>query len=341
MDVDFLIVGQGLAGSALAMALVDVGASVLVVDGEDENSASKVAAGLVTTVAGMGMNLSWRQGEYLPEALAYYGRLEELSGERLFHPMDTLRLLDGEKQRVKFENKKELLVGWTEDADANDLEGWNAGYGGFLMKHGGWLDTKLYLALVREMLGDGYRVDTFLEGDLELEGGVVGWKDVRAKRVVLCQGARGLTEGGLFSYLEHRSAKGEILTISLPDASEEKIVNRNGWLIPLGNGRWRVGATYEWEDMNGNITEEGKSVVEGKIKNLTDLPYEVLEHSAGVRPIIRKSQPYVGHHPEYPEVSFFNGLGSKGVTTAPSVAAHFAQHLVNGVELDTELALNS
>jgi len=59
----------------------------------------------------------------------------------------------------------------------------------------------------------------------------------------------------------------------------------------------------------------------------------------GVRPIIRKSQPLVGSHPEYPWVKFFNGLGSKGVTSAPSVARHFAEHLVQGTRLDPELDL--
>ncbi len=339
MKVDYLIVGQGLAGSALALALMDLGARVLVVDRVDENSASRVAAGLITTVAGKGMNVSWRQGEYLPEALAFYSRLERDSGKKLFHPMDTLRLFDGEKQRMKFENKQEQVVDWVEVADAEDLSEWRAEEGGFVMKRGGWLDTKLYLEVVRGVLGERYRRDAFLEEDLEIGDGCISWKEVTAGGVVLCQGARGFAEGGLFSYLPHRCAKGEILTVSVAEACEEAVISRNGWMIPLGGKLWRCGATYEWEDMDGVPTEEGRAEVEQKICDLTDLPFEVVEHSAGVRPILRKSQPYVGHHPEYPEVSFFNGLGSKGVTTAPSVAAHFAQHLVNGVELDESLAL--
>ena len=339
MEVDYLIVGQGLAGSALALALVDLGASVMVVDGADENSASRVAAGLITTVAGKGMNVSWRQSEYLPEALAFYSRLESESGKKLFHPMDTLRLFDGDKQRVKFENKQEQIGEWVEGAEAVDLSEWKAEQGGFVMKRGGWLDTKLYLEVVRGVLGESYRRDTFLEEDLEIGDGCISWKEVTAERVILCQGVRGFTEGGLFSYLSHRSAKGEILTVSVAEASEERVISRNGWMIPLGGQRLRCGATYEWEDMAGSPTEEGRSEVEQKIRDLTDLPFEVMEHSAGVRPILRKSQPYVGYHPEHREVCFFNGLGSKGVTTAPSVAAHFAQHLVNGVELDEDLAL--
>jgi glycine/D-amino acid oxidase-like deaminating enzyme len=340
MNVDFLIIGQGLAGSALAMALIDRGATVIVVDSEDENSASRVAAGLVTTVAGKGMNLSWRQGEHLPEAIAYYRKLEEASGKTLFHSLDTLRLFDSEKQRDKFNNKREQLAGWIEDADPADLSKWNADYGGFIMSQGGWLDTQAYLQVVREVLADRCRNDSFQEDDLIIADGAVTWKDISAERIILCQGARGLTEGGLFSYLPHRCAKGEILTVAIPNVSQEKVINRNGWLIPLGNEKWRAGATYEWEDMSGATTQAGRSEIEARIRNLTDLPFKVIEHSAGVRPIMRQSQPYIGHHPDHPEVSFFNGLGSKGVTTAPSVAAHFAEHLVTGSDLDSSLALS-
>ena len=95
--MDYLIIGQGLAGSAMAMALRELGAEVFVVDSEDANSASRVAAGLVTTLAGKGMNPGWRQAEYLPAALDYYGALESASNERLFHPSEILRLFDSEK----------------------------------------------------------------------------------------------------------------------------------------------------------------------------------------------------------------------------------------------------
>jgi glycine/D-amino acid oxidase-like deaminating enzyme len=339
MNVDFLIIGQGLAGSALAMALIDLGASVMVVDREDEYSASRVAAGLVTTVAGKGMNLSWRQAEYLPEALAYYRKLEEISGRKLFHSLDTLRLFDSQKQRDKFNHKQDQMDAWIGEATTVDLSKWNADHGGFIMKQGGWLDTKTYLHVIREILADRYRSDSFQEADLIISDDKVNWKDIIAGRIILCQGAKGLTEDGLFSFLNHRCAKGEILTVSIPDAPEQKIINSNGWLIPLGNKLWRAGATYEWSDMSGATSEAGRSEIEGKIIKLTDLPFQVVDHTAAVRPILRKSQPYIGNHPDHPEVSFFNGLGSKGVTTAPSVAAHFAAHLVTGCMLDSNLTL--
>jgi glycine oxidase len=337
MHVDFLIIGQGLAGSALAIALLDLGATVLVVDREDVYSASRVAAGLVTTVAGKGMNISWQQEQYLPEALAYYRKIEEISGRKMFHSRESLRLFDSDKQKHKFNEKRGSLAGWIKEAEEANLSKWKSDNGGFIMTQGGWLDTKTYLQVVREILGDRYQCDSFYHDDLLFSGGNVLWKDVIAKRVILCQGAKGLTESGLFSSLNHRCAKGEILTVKIEGACEEKIINCNGWLIPLGNEIWRAGATYDWEDMSGVTTEAGRVEIQDRIRKLTDLPFDVIEHTAAVRPILRSSQPYIGHHPDLREVSFFNGLGSKGVTTAPGVARQFAEHLINGCEIDDAL----
>ncbi len=49
---DFLIVGQGLAGSLLAWELMQRGAKVLIVDNGMPN-ASQVAAGLINPITGM------------------------------------------------------------------------------------------------------------------------------------------------------------------------------------------------------------------------------------------------------------------------------------------------
>jgi len=340
MKVDYLIIGQGLAGSALAMALLDEGASVFVIDSEDENSASRVAAGLLTTLAGKGMNPGWRQAEYLPEALAYYRKLEEISGKVLFYPKKVLRLLDDERQRMKFlTTKREEHAYWIADAMVDDCSKWKADFGGFVMRHGGWLDTKLYLQVVRDVLEDYYRKDVFNDVDFCIHGDGVSWKDVEARKVILCQGARGLTEGGYFSYLSHRCAKGEILTISMPEADTSRILSRNGWLVPVYDNFWRAGATYEWKDMAGNTSQAGREEIEKKIRAFTDVPFQVIDHQAGVRPILRNSQPFVGYYPDAPRICFFNGLGSKGVTTAPSVARHFAKHLVSDVNLDVCLRL--
>lgn len=342
MKVDCLIVGQGLAGSAMAMALLARGASVLVIDRESPNSATRVAAGLVTTTAGKGMNPAWRQELYLPEAMEYYRALEAQSGQRLFHDVEVLRLFDDDKQARKFERKRDQIDAWVTDAKVKDLAHWQAPDGGYVMQHGGWLDTNAYMQVVQDTLGDSYLCEEFDQTLLNLENGKVQYKEIEATCIILCQGAAGLTDdASLFANIDHRSAKGEMLQVSIPNKPQDKIINRNGWLVPVGNEVYKVGATYEWSDMQGLTTEVGRQEVEKKLQGiLGSQAYKVLHHTAGVRPIIRKSQPLVGSHPEFQQLKFFNGLGSKGVITAPSVARHFAEHLLDGVALDPELDLS-
>lgn len=337
--VDFLIVGQGLAGSALAMALLKRGKKILVIDRADANAASRVAAGLVTTLAGKGMNPAWRQAEYLPEAMAYYAALEESSGKKIFHAMPVLRLFADRKEREKFGRKLESAREWVGSAEPEiDLAQVKGEEGGFEMAQGGRLDTKAYLEVIRKLLeGEAaYLEAAFDQADVRFtESGLV-WKDVEAGRLILCQGYWGLDAGWL-SNVPHRSAKGQMLTVRCDELESSRIINRNGWMVPLGNGQWRTGATYEWDALMSGVSEEGKTELEEKIRSLVKLDFELLEHEAGVRPIVNRSQPIVGMHPDHRQVGFFNGLGSKGVITAPSVAEHFAGYLCGENELDPEL----
>ncbi|MFC5049683.1 NAD(P)/FAD-dependent oxidoreductase [Rubritalea spongiae] len=341
-QVDYIIVGQGLAGSALAMALLKRGKSLLVIDRNDPDAATRVAAGLVTTLAGKGMNPAWRQAVYLPEALCYYRALEGEAGCQLFYPHPVLRLFSNEKEAAKFERKKETVAEWVAEEKAEiSQEQVHGSFGGFEMAQGGRLDTRKYLAVVRAKLERESRFieANFDENDLVYEERKVIWKDYSAQRVILCQGYAGLKTGA-FSYVPHRSAKGEMLTVKVGQLDSDRILNRNGWLVPLGNNEWRAGATYEWDDLRSEQTIEGREAVEKKVRDLTPLAFKTVEHEVGVRPIIHRSQPVIGFHPENEALGFFNGLGSKGVITAPSVAEHFAAVLEGEVELDPELALS-
>lgn len=341
MNVDVIIVGQGLAGSALAMALMKKGKSVLVVDRADPSAATRVAAGLITTLAGKGMNPAWRQAEYLPRAIDYYQELEKRSGAQLFYPHPVLRLFSDEKERSKFERKAESVAQWVaEKAPIIDQQQLRSNFGGFEMQHGGRLDTLAYLKVVRELIEKSahYRELDFSERDVEFTELGVCWKDVRAKQLILCQGFEGL-KAGWFSYLPHRSAKGEMLTVKVDGLDASRILSRNGWMVPLGDGLWRAGATYDWQPLDVEPSETGRKSVETKVADFTALPFSVEAHEVGVRPIIQRSQPVIGMHREVPQLGFFNGLGSKGVITSPCVAEHFADYLCGDKELDPELAL--
>ena len=280
------VIGFGLAGACVALQLQRAGHQVRVID-DGRKGSSHVAAGLVNPVAGRNFEPSWEVAEAWQVALPFYEGL----GSDLFYPVPILRLWRDKKDRAKFERKREVVEPWI-DKVTNE---------GVLWKKGGWLDCPRFLDRARaEFLAGGGCFKT------EPEGGLQIW----------CAGASGLIRGD-FQGVEHRSAKGEILTVSIPGWNENRILNRGGWVIPLGGDLYRVGATYEWDELTSGPTEEGRRKVEAILRSFTNREFEVIDHVAGIRPIIERSKPVVRF--QEGKGWLVNGLGSKGVIYAPRV----------------------
>ncbi|MDA7888279.1 FAD-binding oxidoreductase [Akkermansiaceae bacterium] len=289
------VVGFGLAGACVALQLQSRGREVRVVD-DGKDGSTLVAAGLVNPVAGPNFEPSWEVAEAWAIALPFYRELEALSGQDLFHEHPILRLWRDEKDRAKFERKRDRLESWIE----------KVGDEGVTWQGGGWLDTRRFLPVAKEV---------FLS-----RGGNWGSEETGAKQI-RCTGAAGLLSGE-FPKVEHRSAKGEILTVRIPHWNESRILNRSGWVIPIGSNCYRVGATYEWDGLESGPTLDGRVKIEKLLKTFTDRDFEVIDHHAGIRPIINRSKPVVEHHQGVGWM--VNGLGSKGVIYAPRVGLEMA-----------------
>ena len=112
-------------------------------------------------------------------------------------------------------------------------------------------------------------------------------------------------------------------------------IGAGGWLVPLGGGVFKVGSTYEWEELDDIPTAKGRARIEEIACRLGGVDFEVIGHDAGVRPILRRSQPLIG--PLEGGGWMFNGLGSKGSLYAPGMARRLACWLVDGTEPEPEL----
>jgi glycine/D-amino acid oxidase-like deaminating enzyme len=135
---------------------------------------------------------------------------------------------------------------------------------------------------------------------------------------------------------EHRCAKGEILTVRIPNGDESRIlIGGGGWLVPVGDGLFKAGSTYEWNELNGEPTEAGRIRVGEILGRLGVSEYEVMAHEAGIRPIVRRSMPLIGRLPD--GTVGFNGLGSKGSLYAPGVARRLVEGLVDGKAIEEDL----
>ncbi len=318
--LEWTIVGQGLAGTCLAWALWERGEKFLLTDSGCGGS-SRVAAGLVNPITGKNFEPSWRIAEFLPEALAFYQAVECQIGQKLWHALPVLRLAGTEKEWRKIASKLEMaeVVPWVSGVRIAP-EGW---VGAVELHGGGRLDTRAFLAGSREFFE---KIGCYRLGEFSMMNA--------GARVIRCDGAAGLMTG---RYGPHRCAKGEILTVHAADWDEGHIrIGAGGWLVPQGGGVFRVGSTYDWNELDELPTEKGRARVAEIAARLGGAgDYVVISHEAGVRPILRRSQPLMG--PLADGGWMFNALGSKGSLYAPGMAARLAAWLVEGREPEPEV----
>jgi glycine/D-amino acid oxidase-like deaminating enzyme len=343
--VDFLIVGQGLAGTCLAWELLGRGATVIVIDPGESMSASKISAGLLNPIIGRNYNVSWRFRECFVAAEKFYRAREEDLGVSFFRELPLVRMFREEHEREVFEKKRAAgLYDGLLSAPAPDPllpAGMVAEFGGFEIARAGSVETALFLEASRRRFAElGCLIEAECKpGDIDPDLMNVRCRGVEACRLVMCVGHRG-AQSQCFAWVPYRPAKGEILDIEIEGFDDRRIFNKGNWLFPASDGRWRTGTTYSWETLDTEPTAPAREVIEERLRAmLPGVGFSVVAHRAAVRPIVHGRKPVLGCHPSQPRLVLFNGLSSKGALQAPWCAAQLAAHLLDGAPLDPEVDL--
>jgi glycine/D-amino acid oxidase-like deaminating enzyme len=340
MQVDFLIVGQGLAGSLLAKELLRRGRTVHVVDDRWKSSSSQVAAGLMTPLTGRRFTLTKDYPELFASAKK---RLTELG---VFRPIEVYRMFVDEEQRAKGLKRTECkscqpFIARVTSARGELDAGLADEFGGALM-NGAWVDLPKLMSDVRaELVAAGSLAEaSFDPADAVVTAEGVTWRAVRAGAIVYCDGYKS-AQRGPFKYLPWQPAKGEALTLRSDVADKPFILNREGWALPLGQGVWRTGTNWQWDQLDEAPTEAQKEKLLGRFRGYFDqaVQVEVTAHIAGVRPCTSDNHPFLGAHPSLPRTYLFNGLGPRGTVWAPAMAEEMAAYLCEGRALRKECDL--
>lgn len=339
--MDVIVIGQGLAGTTLAWQLRRRGQHVVVIDREAAVSSSRIAAGLITPVTGKRLAKSWRWDELYPAAVALYRAIERATGASLLHQKPAIRLFADQTECAEYRKRETgMLAGLVRDAKVNG-DWFLAPFGGFEMPDAARLDVPRYLDVSRDLFrhDDGYtraEVDPGRDVELLADGVRIKRLNLEARTLVLC---RGFTTDAdpWFGSIRFNAARGEILTLRIPGLGDDRVIHRGIWLAPVDGDVFRAGSTYEWDDLSPTPTAAGRMEIESRLRALLRLPFEVIDHSAAVRPVIDAGFPVLGRHPNRPQLAYFNGLGSKGSLLAPFFAEQLAACLAGEREPDPEV----
>ena len=275
--------------------------------------------GVINPVTGRWAVKSWKIEALLPEADRSYRAIEAKLGIAIYHPIPLRRFCQNEAdlkrigRRSRNPRYADVLGALCPPGKAP--EALRDPCGSFEIYGAAYVDLPPLLEAMRTDLKTAkcYREGSFEHHALK-QGSDGNWQygDVVAKQIVFCEGAA-VTQTHSFK-LAHEARQGETLAFSCPELQLPHSIYHNGkWLLPYGNNRFRIGATYDEADHSEQPTAAAKdALLKGLAEILKEVPPLKIEaHLAGLRPSTVDARPIMGQHPKNKGLYLFNGLGSR------------------------------
>jgi len=283
----------------------------------------------------------WDAKRQLEIALPFYKELEKKFDATYDIPMDIGRLLTSiEEQNNWFATcDHPLLTDYMiPKIDTNTYNGITSPFGYGKLTKTGRIDAKSLLNDYSNYLLEKESIlfEAFKHDEVQFEKDSVNYKNIEATKIVFCEGF-GIKRNPFFNYLPMQEAKGELITIHAPELAVDFLLKSGVFILPLGEQKFLVGATFNWKDKTNNPTEEAKNELTKKLDKIISVDYKIVDQVAGIRPTVKDRRPLVGVHSKHPQLAILNGLGTRGVMIAPTVSKELYAHLENGETLRKEI----
>lgn len=342
---EYLIIGQGLAGTLLCHFLLSKNKSVILIDECRPTTSSRVAAGLFHPITGRRIVKTWMIETLYSFSSDFYFQQEKMLHTNFFFPKNIIELLSSAhefnvwSERLADPGINQYLANLPEQSRYDGKL--KAFFKMIALTGSGWMDIALYQEVsLHHFVGLGiHQSGKFKHELLKVADDGIYYDDILAEKIIFCEGSDAL-KNPLWNWLPFQPSKGEILTIACADLPEEYILLKGLFIIPLGNHRFRVGSTYSWDYTDEQPGKSGINELLTKLKEIIIVPFEVIDHKSAIRPTTKDRRPFIGNHPKMKNVYIFNGLGTKGVLLGPYFANEFANHLVDGTKVHGEVDIS-
>lgn len=352
---DYIIIGQGLAGTVLAHHLLQAGLRVVVADKPHAAAASQVAAGIFNPVTGRRIVETW-QADLLYDHLkvCYEGMQQSYGGHffekrSVYRPFATISDQNYGLSRIEQEAIATAIKP-NKETDHQQHSRWTHNdLGGFETRQGARLDIPAMLSVFRNHLSKNKQLITTQKAiepdEFTWENDKIVWsnRQLSAKKVIWCGG----WHNSLFSEfdkIKFSPVKGELLHLkpleAQTDFPQTIYVGGGIYAFATSKNHWVTGATYDQKNTDTETTEAACHELLEKAEQLIKIKFEVTQQVAGIRPAIADRKPVAGNLPDKPGFTVFNGMGTKGISLAPWLAAQMVKHLIANEPLPPEVSIN-
>src|SRR5688500_2377540 len=320
MQVDFLLIGQGISRSFLSYELGKRNVSFFVVDEPQPKSASKVASGIINPVTGRRIVKTWMIDELLPFAQQAYTSLSQDLQIDCFSQKNIIDFFPTPQMLIAFRKRCEEgaeFLSMPVDSDRYQAA-FNYPFGFGEINPCFLADLPMLLGALRQRLVQQNKISEqyFDHERLVLDNDTIAYKDIKARKIIFCDGINSM-HNRFFKLLPFAPNKGELLIAEIPDLQRDVIFKYGVNIVPWQDGLFWIGASHEWRFADDQPTAAFREKTIAQLTSILKLPFQIVDHWAAVRPATLERRPFIGLHPRFPQVGIFNGMGTKGCSLAP------------------------
>ncbi len=340
MKIDYLIIGQGICGSFLSKYLMDAGASICVIDNGNKTAASKVASGVVNPVTGRIVAVTWMVDELMNYTKQAYTEAGEIAGEEIYFEKNIIsfastdQMTGAYEKRIREENPYVQSVSEVDDYKSK----FEFYYPVFKINPVQLLYLHPFLHSWRSKLVENNQLieEEFDEQFLAVNANDIQYKNITAKKIIYCNGT-GAYASRYWNTLPYVLIKGEALIVDIPELDENEIYKLGTLtLVPWYDGLWWAGSSYENNFTDANPTQKFYDKTKAALASTLKISFTIKDHIASIRPGCIERRPFVGLHPQQPNVGILDGMGTKGCSLAPFFAKQFTEFLMNNIPIQSD-----
>jgi len=337
MQVDYIIIGQGISGTMLSYQFAKAGLSFVVIDDALPSASSRVAAGMINPVTGRRIVKTWMIDRLLPFA---YDTYTEIGNELQIKAIEETPVIDffpTKQMQTAFLERVSDIPEYLHESEGNkEYEKcfrFHYGYG--IIRPVYTVNSRQLLPAWRDRLNaKGQLIESRFRPELlEFTPAGLQYESIHASKIIYCNGNVG-SDYSWFRNLPFAENKGQALIIEIEGLPAGNIYAKGLKMLPLGDSHFWVGSSYEWDFTEVGPTIDFREKTMLQLNDWLKIPYKLVDHVAALRPATLERRPFVGFHPHEPRIGILNGMGTKGFSLAPFFAKQFTTHIIDGDPID-------
>ena len=228
MHTDFLIIGQGMAGTLLSYELIRAGKSVLIIDRKDKHNTSLVASAVINPLVGKNWTLAKDAERLIPQALDTYHQLNHLLQADLVQQKSLFVFHRDDASKQNFNKQMETGNPYLQEENAFEHSAWDASFGLGKVAPVYTIDAQrllskwaLFLQSKNALIEEHFQFE-----ELTISEDKIQYKEIVADKIVFCEGAIG-RQNPFFPSLTFTQNRGDALLLSISDLSPEHIYHKD------------------------------------------------------------------------------------------------------------------